>query len=272
MPGRPVEIFGHPIDDSSDLAQRDKRLHWCPFTNQECVKRSRLLDFPMGVCSVSIEGSSEIAICPQRFRVTGGPLWDIALAHFGSLENLVLLTEARLGNVGSLDFVIVRHRPLSFDVEDFAIVEVQADQTTGTGALVQAVQDFMGDKDIGNQNYRFGLNTYDTLKRAFTQILNKGVIVENWGRRIYWVFQQHTFTNLTRRYSLGPLPHYPEHSTVFAVYALRAGNLHNTGFHSATMDMLFHALRRPVHLLSEDKFKAYLTAKLQTGQARSIET
>lgn len=59
----------------------------------------------------------------------------------------------------SLDFVLVKHQPISSKVDDFCIVEFQSDSTTGTGELVQALKDFMKEKDVLQNKYRFGMNT-----------------------------------------------------------------------------------------------------------------
>ena len=60
----------------------------------------------------------------------------------------------------------------------------------------------------------------DIWKRAFTQVLNKGIVLESWGHKIYWVTQKQVFSDLTRRYRLDGLGYNEEHSTVFALYDL----------------------------------------------------
>ena len=69
-------------------------------------------------------------------------------------------------------------------VDDFVIVELQTDQTTSTGKLIDALNDFQSGKDVTGKNYGFGMNTYDTLKRSCIQILNKGVVMDQWEQRI----------------------------------------------------------------------------------------
>ncbi len=43
-----------------------RRQHRCPFVNEPCNKQSRLISYPMGVCSAYINGHA-VAICPRRF-------------------------------------------------------------------------------------------------------------------------------------------------------------------------------------------------------------
>src|SRR3972149_210686 len=85
-------------------------------------------------------------------------------------------------------------------VEDFVAVEFQADSTTGTGGLVQGIKDFVAGQDIEERRYPFGMNTYDTIKRSVTQLLNKGMAYEAWGIKGYWVIQEYIYANLVNRY------------------------------------------------------------------------
>ena len=52
---------------------------------------------------------------------------------------------------------MVKHKPLSSEIEDFVAVELQTGQTTNTGGLVQALQDYLASHVVAGENYRFGL-------------------------------------------------------------------------------------------------------------------
>ena len=67
---------------------------------------------------------------------------DVAAHYFGDLDNIVDFPEVRLLNVGNIDFVLVKHKPMRPEVEDFVSVEFQSDSTTSTDALVQGITDF----------------------------------------------------------------------------------------------------------------------------------
>ena len=67
---RPAEVFGCPIDNQSEIAQNIRARHWCPFQNRRCDKKSRLIDFPFGVCSAEYGGEIRI-VCPHRFKEQG---------------------------------------------------------------------------------------------------------------------------------------------------------------------------------------------------------
>ena len=108
---RPAEIFGYPIRNRSRAAEDARRRHHCPFMEKQCDKKSRLIDFPFGVCSVEYGGEVR-AICPRRFEERGPNgnvsrvLEDVALHYFGSTNNTVAFPEVRLPNVGNIDYVI----------------------------------------------------------------------------------------------------------------------------------------------------------------------
>jgi hypothetical protein len=238
----PAEVFGHPIDATSEKAQIHRQRHWCPFVDAECDKRSRLIDYPMGVCSVQY-GEDVIALSPRRFLQGNVVFYDIADQYFATRDNLLVFPEVSIPgarNLGIFDYVMVKHKPLSSEIEDFVTIEFQTGQTTGTGALVEGLEDFMQGKDIKGASYRFGLNLADIWKRTFTQILTKGIVMERWGHKIYWVVQELIYQDFLDRYNLHGLMHNPEHSTIFEIYDLkREGDtyqLYRTRVESSTID------------------------------------
>lgn len=62
----PAEIFGYPVENKSKEAEQVRKRHLCPFSDKDiCSKQSRLLTYPMGICSTWWPNSSPIAICPE---------------------------------------------------------------------------------------------------------------------------------------------------------------------------------------------------------------
>lgn len=271
---RPAEIFGYPLGSRSRAAATARRTHTCPFMGQACDKKSRLLeDIPFGVCSVEYGGSVR-AICPRRFeeRRTAGSavalvLENIARHYFGSVDNIVVFPEVRLPNVGNIDYVIVRHKPMSHEVDDFVAVEFQSDSTTDTGELVRGMSDFLAGRNIASESYRFGINTYDSIKRAMTQLMNKGIVYENWDTKCYWVIQEYIYVNLVNRYGLRPDGYDAAHATRFALYDLvpRRGRLSLTAtrYVSASVAEIYEAMRNNPGLPGKDAFVANLNRKLR---------
>ncbi len=222
---RPAEIFGYPTTNQSPEAQQARKDFWCPFAKRTCRKKSRLLDYPFGVCSVQ-RNEAFYAVCPVRFEEEDSAhqvprvFADIAMHYFGETTNVISFAEVRLPHVGAIDFVLVRHKPMKPEIDDFVMVEFQSDSTTGTGELVRGIEDFFGGIDITEKTYRFGMNTYDTIKRSMTQLLNKGIVYEKWGVKGYWVIQEYLYANLLNRYGFKIDGYSPNDSTRFALYDL----------------------------------------------------
>jgi len=268
----PAEIFGYQTGNQSDGARNARSRHWCPFADSICTKQSRLLDYPFGVCSV--KRRDEIcAVCPRRFEERGSMegvssvIADIALHYFGDLTNVIPFSEVKLPNVGAIDYVLVRHKPMKAEVDDLIAVEFQSDSTTSTGGLVQAMRDFSWGEDVEGQTYRFGMNTYDSVKRMITQLLNKGIVYEKWNTKCYWVFQEYIYSNLVNRYGCKKDGYSPEHASRFAPYNLvQEGDrlvLRPSRFISTTTDEIYQAMRNNPNLPDKDRFVKALETKLQ---------
>ena len=269
---RPSEIFGYPLANRSAVSQQVRQQHQCPFRNVPCDKKSRLLDVPFGVCSVRTRAGMHV-ICPRRFdeegSLAGVPrvLEDVAKHYFGDTDNIVVFAETRLPNVGNIDFVIVKHRAMRPEIDDFVAVEIQADSTTGTGELVRAFQEFISGDDVANRNYRFGANTYDSIKRAVTQLMNKGMVYERWRTKCYWVIQEYIYANLTSRFGLAEGRYRAEDSTRFALYSLLPRGerlaLQPTRVLSTSVDDVYQAMRNNPGIPTKDAFVKALNHKLQ---------
>ena len=268
---RPAEIFGYALADQSEAAQSARQRHWCPFVDQVCNKPSRLIDYPFGVCTAEYHGSLN-AVCPRRFEEAGETegvarvIQDVAMHYFGDLNNVVPFGEVRLPRVGTIDYVLIKHRPMKAQVEEFVMVEFQTDSTTNTGQLVQGMRDFIAGHDVHGQTYAFGMNTYDTIKRSVTQLLNKGIVYEAWGTKCYWVIQEYIYVNLVNRYGLKKEGYLPEHASRFALYSLTPASnrltLTPSRFVSTTVDEVYQAMRNNPALPNKDKFVQELNVKL----------
>lgn len=277
---RPAEVFGYPIANRSSKAQDVRNRHLCPFVNGVCKKKSRLINYPFGVCSVELPGGIRTT-CPRRFEergtIEGIPrvLEDIALHYFGDFNNVIPFAEVKLPQIGTIDYVLVRHKPMKAEVDDFVAVEFQTDSTTGTGQIVQALRDFVAGEDVTGRSYAFGMNTYDTIKRSMTQLLNKGIVYESWNIKCYWVIQEYIYGNLIKRYGLKQKGYSPQHASRLALYDLVPKDdcltLSTPRFVSTTVNELFRAMRNNPGLPDKDKFVRALNVKLQARLSVKFE-
>lgn len=268
----PAEVFGYPVWNQSEEAYDVRKRHWCPFQKQPCNKQSRLLEIPFGACSVE-SGGQVRAICPHRFleKESQGELEKvfrkIALHYFGDVSNTIVFPEVGLKNVGNIDYVLVRHRPMKPEVEDFVAIEFQSDSTTSTGKLVQGVRDFVNGADVQKANYQFGMNTYDSIKRTITQLINKGIVYEKWGSKCYWVMQEYIYNNLVKRYSMKADGFNSKDASRFTLFNLvSVGDvmeLQFSKFVSVTVEEIFQAMLNNPGLPDKDSFVEKLGEKLR---------
>lgn len=150
----PSEIFGYPLESEIEDAIEARKLYLCPFDgNNVCSKQSRLLKYPMGVCSVWYPPyNNPIGICPKRFLQDKTIFIESANLVFGDTNNILLFQEVGFRKFGNFDFVLVKHKPISDEIEDFCVVEFQTCSTTSTGKLVNSIRDFMNNEDVTNLN------------------------------------------------------------------------------------------------------------------------
>jgi len=216
MNPNPNEIFGISTENRTNI---NNNKYFCRFLNKQCDKQSRMLNYPMGICSVNHNVGKAI-ICPHRFLENNIVFTDIVKDAFGSTNNIILFSEVKLENVGSFDFVLVKHKSISSKIDDFCIVEFQSDSTTGTGKLVYAMQDYMNNKNVLENKYNFGLNTYNTIKLSYVQMLIKGQVMEKWNKSIYWVLQKYVYENMINRFKLIDMEYVKKNNTKFFLYDL----------------------------------------------------
>jgi hypothetical protein len=129
-------------------------------------------------------------------------------------------------------------------------------------------------KDVGGTTYGFGLNLADIWKRTFTQILTKGIVLEHWGHKIYWVVQEPVYQDFLNRYRLHGMTYDPQHSTVFAIYDLKRTRdryeLYQTRIESSTVDDLFDAFRTNFAVPSKQAFMQKLKRRIEKNAKTSV--
>ncbi len=215
----PNEIFAYSVNNRNKTVKKARKRHYCRFIEKICDKKSRLINYPMGVCSVNY-GDSKPIICPHRFLEDNIVFKNICKSAFGTIDNILLFSEVRLTGVGTFDFVLIKHKPISNEIEDFCVVEFQSDSTTGTGKLVHALKDFINGANVIKKSYAFGMNTYNTIKLSYMQMLVKGQVMEAWDKNIYWVMQEFVFANMVNRFKLKDLQLDNKLNTHYHIYDL----------------------------------------------------
>ena len=190
----PTEIFGYPYVIKDSVVQEIREKQFCPFLNGECKKpRKSQPDVKIGICTVGYKGKylkkiTPIIICPHRFEKLG-VYNTIKELYFGNLPDgyqIRWVSEVSCGVAGSIDFVAAKMK--GEEIEDFLCVEFQAAGTTGTPW--QAVLDFKQTRSFQEKTYKYGINwANEFTKTMMQQVYKKGMVVENWGKKIVFVLQ-----------------------------------------------------------------------------------
>lgn len=202
LPGKafhnPAEIFGFPPRNVKKVKEQMRRNYECPFLKRTCTKQSRLLSYPLGICSAWHLGTPRI-ICPNRFYVENSTVLKEASKLFLESREINLVREVGVTGYGHVDWIAYTYDRSR--ITDFCGIEICSDSTTATGKLVKALEDFVGTGKV-KERYNYGLNTYNTIKLSFTQIMNKGQVFEKWGKKYIWILQDVLFENLVSRFNL----------------------------------------------------------------------
>jgi len=82
----------------------------------------------------------------------------------------------------------------------------------------------MKGEDVLQNKYQFGMNTYNTIKLSYIQMLIKGQVMERWNKNIFWVMQKFVYENMVKRFGLVDLNYNTNHSTQYHIYDLVKNN------------------------------------------------
>lgn len=216
------EIFGFPSSNNDQFVRNLRTKYLCPFQQtenkefDECDpinKKSNLTDdngelllsHQTGACSVfhSFKGQTNepIIICPYRFLEKDNKnevkVFKFIQQKFFPKKEIYFVPEIGLKAYGRADWVICElEKKTDFKISDFAHLEFQSDATTGTRALVQCVRDFYDGKDITKKKYGYGLNSKASIKGSSLQMIDKGFLFEDLGKKSFWILQDTLFNIL----------------------------------------------------------------------------
>jgi len=199
-----AEVFGHLINDHTELAKRYRSHRLCPFNNKvpNCTKDKA--KNPLGVCSIYHENEPVIT-CPIRFREDWTIADDAAAFFFQQGTRWTSLTEVRLNDAngkcaGNIDVVLVAYDEAG-KVFDFGALEIQAVYISGN--VREAYEYYMGDPESRGAmdwsrepNYPRPDYLSSSRKRLVPQLVYKGGILHTWKKKIAVVLNKSFFATL----------------------------------------------------------------------------
>ena len=194
MPNHPLaEVFGFPINNLTDDADRHRQNRLCPFGNAvpNCTKNS--IENPLGVCSVFGTGGEVVITCPVRFQQGWRIASDAAAFFFPPNAAWTSLTEVRLKDsvgksAGNIDVVLLSYDSLG-RITDYGCLEVQAVYISGNVStpFKHYMEDPHAHADMdwrGQRNYPRPDYLSSSRKRLAPQLIFKGGILNGWGRKM----------------------------------------------------------------------------------------
>ena len=199
-----AEVFGFPIDNFSERANRYRANKLCPYNNKvpSCTKDKA--NAPLGVCSI-FHGEGIAITCPIRFRQDWLIAEHAAAFFFPPQSQWTSLTEVRINDAfgksaGNIDIVLVSYDAAG-RVVDFGALEIQAVYISGN--IRKPFEFYMEnpreryDMDWSAQRY-YPRADYlsSSRKRLAPQLLYKGSILNAWGKKMAVAVDKGFFASL----------------------------------------------------------------------------
>lgn len=259
-----AEVFGYPIGNRSERAERHQAQRLCPFNNKvpNCTKDKA--ENPLGVCSV-LHGNKVVITYPIRFREDWQIVTHAAEFFFPNLaaagRAYTSITEVRLDDVegksaGNIDVVLIEYDARGHIV-DFGALEVQAVYISGN--VRRPFEYFMAHRnepgllmDWSSQRY-YPRPDYlsSSRKRLAPQLLYKGGILKAW-RKKQAVAIQTSFYDTLPKFQQIPATEAAIADIVWLLYDLE---------YDSTIDQYTLVLKERVYSMLEPALLTISTAK-----------
>lgn len=194
------EVFGYPPENTSCEATAVRKDFRCPFLNKRCVKASRRLDYPFGVCSVrQIKDKRAVIICPIRLYGDDQAVIDeVGHQLCGEVVCYIKIPEVRAGRF-SIDWVVACC-DASGNLIDYHGIEVIAVDTTGS--LDQYFDAYIKGSDWQDIEQRYGINWANVYKRTLPQLIAKGAFMAKIGKKLAVVIQAPLIEKIQERLAI----------------------------------------------------------------------
>jgi len=193
FPKRPLEFYGHNVGEQRDWDAILMQQH-CPFINRRCVKQRKSdPQQTIGACTVGYKGNPLI-VCPHRFLQRQQIFLD-AVPLLRSGQQFFVVPEIAMPG-GSVDYFVVSMQ--DNEIVDFAGIEIQTLDTTGTGGIWRAREDLY--KGNLSTSYSYGINWKMSAKTILMQLHHKGPSFEVLGKKLLLVTQREFFDYIRREF------------------------------------------------------------------------
>lgn len=196
VPSRTVEFYGQAVTEPPTSSLKAAiAAEWCPFADRRCSKiRKSDPSQTIGSCILG-HGGAPLIICPKRF-LEGGLIFRECASLLGPADSYLVVPEISMP-AGSIDFFIAAKT--ADEITDYAAVELQSLDTTGTGGIWTAREDAMaGHVD---ERYPHGINWKMSAKTILVQMLHKAPAMEILGHKLILVLQEEFLAYIEREFT-----------------------------------------------------------------------
>ena len=224
MVNAPLELFGERFGSEASRGRFLEEDYRCPFNTslKECVKPNNRPN-KTGSCSLQ-RGNTTRIICPHRFYEEDyHVLSDVRDFIWGPDATARAYKEIGLSSAtadgrftfGNLDWVITN----GSDSSKFIGVEVQADGSTSSGGILEAIEDLKAGRPL-RDDYKFGFNTLDTFKTFLTQMIFKGQIFDGLKMPYVAILQDEVWDMFNRKFRVrsAKIQEYSNETFLFFTY------------------------------------------------------
>lgn len=185
-PKYPSEFYGTLVSPDSIAAVANTFVfETCPFLRNKCIKirKSNAIQ-SIGACSVLYKGASLIA-CPHRFIQRYQIFLDCVRYLRPNLRYYVVPEITMPG--GNIDYCVVALDGAS-EIVDFVGIEIQALDTTQSGAIWTAREDLS--HGVLKHSYKYGINWKMSAKTILVQLHHKAASFQAVNKKLVLVIQK----------------------------------------------------------------------------------
>lgn len=170
-------------------------------------------------------------------------LEEIALHYFGNLNNIISIQSVNLFGLGEIEWVLIRHKLMKAEVDDFVMVEIQTDLTS----------------------------------KIENMMLNRAVVYKAWNTKGYWLVPEHIYANWVKRFGFKESSYSSEHPFRFFLYdsAIFKDNylsLNQNRYASVGLDEEYQPTPYNLVLPDKDKVVQVFNAKMRAQLLGSLYT
>lgn len=216
---RPLEFYGELVKSENEK-KMDFSDDSCPFLHKKCVKiRKSNKTQSIGSCIV---GYSEkpLIICPHRFLKNNVIFLDV-MKYFGEKNHDFYIVPEIKTTGGNIDYFLVTKE--NEKIVNYFGIEIQSLDTTSSGEIWLAREDFLSGKFM--RNYKYGINWKMSAKTILIQMHHKGEFFEQLNKKLILVMQRGFFDYLSQEFSVSKLRDANEEDSIhFHIYDCKLTN------------------------------------------------